>query len=169
MASLTWRTWIWASSGSWWWTGNPSVLQSMGSQRVGQDWVTELNWSELKHAYPSQNKPPLIHSSTPSFPVTIFLPPFPWGPETFFFYHDDYSFLPQSCTLVLSSQPIPFLVKTLPSLQKWAYVPDSTNCGHYLYSAISDWPWDLRNQGPKKVNRNHTGYFKERWINPGNS
>ena len=29
---------------SWWWTGRPGVLQSMGSQRVGHDWVTELNW-----------------------------------------------------------------------------------------------------------------------------
>ena len=30
----------------WWWTGNPGVLQSMGSQRVGDDWATELNWTE---------------------------------------------------------------------------------------------------------------------------
>ena len=29
---------------SWWWTGRPSVLQSMGSQRGGHDWATELNW-----------------------------------------------------------------------------------------------------------------------------
>ena len=35
--------WVWASSRSWWWTGKPSVLQSMGSQRAGHDWVTELN------------------------------------------------------------------------------------------------------------------------------
>ena len=28
--------------------GGPDVLLSMGSQRVGQDWVTELNWAELK-------------------------------------------------------------------------------------------------------------------------
>ena len=28
----------------WWWTGWPGVLQSMGSQRIGQDWATELNW-----------------------------------------------------------------------------------------------------------------------------
>ena len=35
-------TWVWASSGSWWWTGKPGVLQSMGSQRVGHDWATEL-------------------------------------------------------------------------------------------------------------------------------
>ena len=33
--------------GSWWWTGKPGVLLSMGLQRVGQDWGTELNWSEL--------------------------------------------------------------------------------------------------------------------------
>ena len=29
---------------SWWWTGRPGMLQSMGSQRVGHDWVSELNW-----------------------------------------------------------------------------------------------------------------------------
>ena len=44
MASLILWTWVWASLGSWWWTGKPGVLQSMGSQRVGHDWVTELNW-----------------------------------------------------------------------------------------------------------------------------
>ena len=42
MASLTWWTWVWASSGSWWWTGKPDVLQYMGSQRVGHIWGTEL-------------------------------------------------------------------------------------------------------------------------------
>ena len=36
------------SSRSWWWRGRPGVLQSMGSQRVRHDWVTELNWIELK-------------------------------------------------------------------------------------------------------------------------
>ena len=48
MASWTWWTWVWVSSRSWWWTGKPGVLQSMGSQRVGHDWVTELNWA-TKH------------------------------------------------------------------------------------------------------------------------
>ena len=38
-------TWVWVSSGSWWWTGRLGVLQSMGSQRVKHDWATELNWS----------------------------------------------------------------------------------------------------------------------------
>ena len=42
MASLTWRTWIWVDSGSWWWTGRPGMLQFMGSQRVRHNWVTEL-------------------------------------------------------------------------------------------------------------------------------
>ena len=44
MASPTWWTWVWVNSGSWWWTGRPGVLQSMGSQRVGHNWATELNW-----------------------------------------------------------------------------------------------------------------------------
>ena len=47
MASPTWRTWVWVSSGSWWWTGRPGVLQFMGSQRVGHDWTTALNWTNL--------------------------------------------------------------------------------------------------------------------------
>ena len=47
MASPTRWTWVWVNSGSWWWTGRPGVLQFMGSQRVGEDWVTELNWTEL--------------------------------------------------------------------------------------------------------------------------
>ena len=34
----------WVGSGSWWWIGKPGVLQSMGSQRVGHDWATELKW-----------------------------------------------------------------------------------------------------------------------------
>ena len=34
----------WVNSGSWWWTEKPGVLQFMGSQRVGHDWATELNW-----------------------------------------------------------------------------------------------------------------------------
>ena len=46
MASLTRWTWIWVNSVSWWWTGNPGVPQSMGSQRVGHDRVTELNWDK---------------------------------------------------------------------------------------------------------------------------
>ena len=47
MASSTGCTWVWVNSGSWWWTGRPGVLRFMGLQRVGHDWATELNWTEL--------------------------------------------------------------------------------------------------------------------------
>ena len=40
MESLTQWTWVWVNSGSWWQTGRPGVLQSMGSQRFRHDWVT---------------------------------------------------------------------------------------------------------------------------------
>ena len=46
MASPTQWTWVWVNSGSWWWTGRTGVLRFMGSQRVGHNWVTELNWTE---------------------------------------------------------------------------------------------------------------------------
>ena len=42
MASLTQLTWVWVNPGSWWWTGRPGMLQSMGLQRVGHDWATEV-------------------------------------------------------------------------------------------------------------------------------
>jgi len=45
MASPTRWTCVWVNSGSWWWTGKPGELQSMGLQRVGHDWATELNWT----------------------------------------------------------------------------------------------------------------------------
>ena len=48
MALLTRWTWVWARSGSWWWTGRADVVQSMGSQRVGHNWATDLNWTALK-------------------------------------------------------------------------------------------------------------------------
>ena len=46
MASLTRLTRVSVSYRSWWWTGKPGVLQSMGSQRVRHAWVLELNWTE---------------------------------------------------------------------------------------------------------------------------
>ena len=62
MASPTWWAWVWTSSGSWWWTGRPAVLQSVGSQRFNHNWATEqinlskpfgqLNtWSIISYIY----------------------------------------------------------------------------------------------------------------------
>ena len=47
-----WHHWIYGHEfgvnyGSWWWTGRPGMLWFMGSQRVGHDWVTELNWTDF--------------------------------------------------------------------------------------------------------------------------
>ena len=57
MASLTQWTLNWVNSGNWWWTGTPGMLQSIGSQRVGHDWETALNWTELNlHTYLAQDK-----------------------------------------------------------------------------------------------------------------
>ena len=49
MASPTQWTWIWASSGSWWWTGKPGVLRSMGSERVRHEQETEQQQGTKSH------------------------------------------------------------------------------------------------------------------------
>ena len=56
MASSTQWAWVWVSSGSWWWTGKPGILQSMGSQRVRHNWANELNWTEWNHQVASWHK-----------------------------------------------------------------------------------------------------------------
>ena len=58
MVSLTQWAWVWVNSGSRWWTGRPGVLQSMGLQRVGYKWTTELNWKPAE---------PLLFSETDTF------------------------------------------------------------------------------------------------------
>ena len=67
MASPTQWMWVWASSGRWWRIGKPGVLQSMGSQRVGHDWVTEqqtYNYDK-KHFH---HLPKFSHASLQSIP-----------------------------------------------------------------------------------------------------
>ena len=63
MTSLAQWTWVLVNSRSWWWTVRPSMLQSRGSQRVGHDWATELNW--WKYTIPPIKSlylaPPKIH------------------------------------------------------------------------------------------------------------
>ena len=46
MASLTRWTWVWVNSGNWWWTRRPGMLWFTESQRVGHDWITDLNWTD---------------------------------------------------------------------------------------------------------------------------
>ena len=63
MASPTRWTWVWVNSGSWWWTGRPGTLRFMGLQRVGHDWVTELNWTERKMCVIVNLLAPATHAS----------------------------------------------------------------------------------------------------------
>ena len=60
MASLTQWTWVWVNSGSWWWTGRPGMLQTIGSQSR-----TRLSdWTKLNIVY--------LHKTFNIFP--LFLP-----------------------------------------------------------------------------------------------
>ena len=68
MASPTQWTWVWMNSRSWWWTGRPGMLWFMGSQRVGHDWATELNWTELMYGITSSAN---SESFTSSFLIWI--------------------------------------------------------------------------------------------------
>ena len=76
MASPTQWTWVWVDSRSWWWTGRPGMLRFMGSQRVGHDWATELNWTEEKKDLISKQLPFLTCLVVPwktSFKSLVFI------------------------------------------------------------------------------------------------
>ena len=78
MASLTQWTWVWAWSRSWWWTGKPGVLQTMGSQRVGHDWATEQRhqwWEEMQIPPPPSPSLSLPASLPSSTSLSFSLPP----------------------------------------------------------------------------------------------
>ena len=79
---------VWVNSGSWWWTGRPGVLRFMGSQRVGHDWVTELNWTfffffKLYNIVlvlsNIEMNPPQVYLCSPSW--TLLPPPSPYPPS----------------------------------------------------------------------------------------
>ena len=64
MASPTRWTLVWEISGSWWWTGKPDLLQSMGSQN--QTWLgdwTELNWKVHLFTIRSWHQTPFLQDS----------------------------------------------------------------------------------------------------------
>ena len=67
MASPTQCTWVWVNFGSCWWTGRPGVLRFMGSQRVGHDWATKLNWMTWeKVIYQKTGKRMMSNKESPS-------------------------------------------------------------------------------------------------------
>ena len=66
MASLTRWTWVCVSSGSWWWTGRPGVLQSMGSQ----SWTQLSDWTELNQMGATLHPTPATGLPAPVLPQT---------------------------------------------------------------------------------------------------
>ena len=76
MASPTWWTWVWVGSRSWWWTGKPGVLQSVGSQRIRHDWATELNWRHWVAVFHYRHN--WFTSSTGERNLCCRAPPPPW-------------------------------------------------------------------------------------------
>ena len=81
MASPTRWTWDWVNSGSWWWTGRPAVLRFMGSQRVGHNWATELNWLKCYRSFPcdSDRKRIFLQCGKPGF--SPWVDTMPWRRE----------------------------------------------------------------------------------------
>ena len=72
MASLTQWTWVWASSESWWWTGKPGMLQSMG--RKESEMTEWLNWTEHGPAHLSKTEfYPQPVPTTRQFPQASYL------------------------------------------------------------------------------------------------
>ena len=55
MASLTQWTWVWANCRRRWRIGKPAMLQSMGFQRVGHDWVTKQQQNETANSMKNEN------------------------------------------------------------------------------------------------------------------
>ena len=69
---MTRRTWAWASSGSWWWTGRPGVLQSTGWQRVRRAWAAEQKqYSALRDDEPWLSSPLGVTGDSSSGPHSL--------------------------------------------------------------------------------------------------
>ena len=71
IASVTRWTWVWVNSGRWWWTGRPGVLRFKGSQRVGHDWATELNWTILWYCFSNLCKWHYLYGALPFFKIQV--------------------------------------------------------------------------------------------------
>ena len=85
-------TWVWVNSKSWWWTGRSGVLWFMGSQGVGHDWETELNWNELKIRLAGKNTyraSSMDHLNSRSIWIVIILKSFILNNFTYFNWYSE--------------------------------------------------------------------------------
>ena len=76
MASPTQWAWVWVNSRSWWWTGRPGMLLFMGSQIVGCDWTTELNWTDDMSVFHIENHQMIFHKIVALYNSTVHLGPY---------------------------------------------------------------------------------------------
>ena len=127
-ASPTQWTWVWVNSGSWWWTGRPGVLHSMGSQRVGHGWATELNWTQFKKNLLILLEAAHILLVFWSFPQSIpswnicFPPDLCWG-STFLCFKMGTSVFPHPVSHSSSDRWVWEKDLSLFKPQRWAFLP----------------------------------------------
>ena len=79
MASPTQWAWVWVNSRSWWWTGRPGVLQSMGSKRGRHDWTTEPNWTSIRWGFPGDSVVKNCACQCRRFGFDLWVRKIPWG------------------------------------------------------------------------------------------
>ena len=79
-ASPTQWTGVWMSFSSWWWTGKPGMLRSMGLQRVRHDWATELNLAGSRYVI-SSGQYSWLYLQPKDFPSKFCSPSDLWGAE----------------------------------------------------------------------------------------
>ena len=126
MASLIQWTWVWASSGSWWWTGRPGVVQSMGLQRVRHDWETEVNWTDTytpslldllpHHPHPIHPGPHRTRSSAPcAIPQVLLAIYFTYG--SVFISNLISQFIPPSFPSCPVSTSVLYVCASIPALE----------------------------------------------------
>ena len=73
MVSPTQWTWVWANSGSWWWTGKPGVIKSMGWQKVRYNWANELNKAGIQWIILAATSPSKKYQTTSAIPACVLL------------------------------------------------------------------------------------------------
>ena len=100
MASPTQWTWVWVNSGSWWWTGRPCVLQFMGTQKVGHDWESELNWTDAR-SMPCYEMSSfwLLHRLHRAFVLILFIGSCKYFKIFIYYYFYCYIFNPEMLTI----------------------------------------------------------------------
>ena len=115
MVSLTLWTWVWASSGSWWWTGKPGCCSPGHHKQL--DMTERVNWTEWVSTTTRMTPPVLFRtcrSNSPcAFPqpqckhqVLLSLLQILWMPQDL--WGKNYSKIRKPCLMFFLSLPLVF-------------------------------------------------------------